>query len=137
MSFDRKQIGRIGLSMAIAYFTSKGYTVSIPMNDTQWYDLVIEKDGVFETVQCKGTETETKTVDLRSTGGTKGSVYDNVTHHKNLSYLFCVDKELSMWCIPMKDLLESGNKNTIVLRKELTANNQGFQTYKYLVDMRR
>jgi len=38
---NRKQIGRIGLSMAINYFTFKGYTVSIPMNDTQWYDLII------------------------------------------------------------------------------------------------
>ena len=47
---SRKQIGRIGLSMAINYFTIKGYTVSLPVNDTQWYDLIIEKDGIFETV---------------------------------------------------------------------------------------
>ena len=32
---ERKQIGRIGLSMAINYFTCQGYTVSLPMNDTQ------------------------------------------------------------------------------------------------------
>lgn len=31
---DRKSIGRIGLSMAINYFTVNGYTVSIPINDT-------------------------------------------------------------------------------------------------------
>ena len=43
----RKNIGRIGLSMAINYFTIKGYTVSIPMNDTQWYDIVVEKDGMY------------------------------------------------------------------------------------------
>ena len=55
---NRKQIGRIGLSMAINYFTCQGYTVSLPMNDTQWYDLVIEKDGIFKTVQCKATQTE-------------------------------------------------------------------------------
>ena len=48
---NKKQIGRIGLSMAINYFTLNGYTVSIPMNDTQWYDLIIEKNGHFETVQ--------------------------------------------------------------------------------------
>ena len=133
----RKQIGRIGLSMAIAYFTSEGYTISLPMNDTQWYDLVIEKDGIFEIVQCKGTETENDTISLRNTGGTKGIVYDNVINHKNLSYLFCINKELLMWCIPIEDLLKSGNKNTIVLRKNPTSNGQGFQTYKYLVDMRR
>lgn len=31
---SRKQTGRVGLSMAINYFTIKGYTVSLPMNDT-------------------------------------------------------------------------------------------------------
>lgn len=48
---NRKQIGRIGLSMAINYFICQGYTVSLPLNDTQWYDLIIEKDGVLKTVQ--------------------------------------------------------------------------------------
>lgn len=31
--------------MAINYFTINGYTVSLPLNDTQWYDLVVEKDA--------------------------------------------------------------------------------------------
>lgn len=31
---SRKQTGRIGLSMAINYFTVKGYTISLPINDT-------------------------------------------------------------------------------------------------------
>ena len=47
IEINRKNIGRIGLSMAINYFTCKGYTVSIQMNDTQWYDIVVEKDGIF------------------------------------------------------------------------------------------
>ncbi len=34
-----------GLGIAIAYFSVNGYTVSIPLNDTQDYDLVIEKSG--------------------------------------------------------------------------------------------
>lgn len=41
MNFDsNKEKGNSGLGMAIAYFTTKGYTVSIPLNDTQDYDLV-------------------------------------------------------------------------------------------------
>lgn len=44
------QLGRIGLSMAINYFTINGYTISLPLNDTQWYDLVVEKDGKFYSV---------------------------------------------------------------------------------------
>lgn len=130
---SRKQTGRIGLSMAINYFTIKGYTVSLPMNDTQWYDLIIEKDGIFETVQCKATETEESTIDFRSTGGTKGTEYDNIRNHKELDYIFCVNKDLNMWLIPVKDL--KGAQNRIRLRTAPNSNNQGFQTYIYRVSI--
>lgn len=128
--FDRKQTGRIGLSMAINYFTCKGYTISIPLNDTQWYDLIIEKDGKFETVQCKATQTQSDKIDFRSTGGTKGTSYDNLLNHSTLDWLFCVNKDLNMWLIPIKDITTT---KQITLRTEPTKNNQGFQTYKYLV----
>ena len=128
---NRKNIGRIGLSMAINYFTIHGYTISLPINDTQWYDLVIEKDGKFETVQCKATQTKNKTIDFRSTGGSNGGVYDNLLNHSKLDYLFCVDvTTMSMWLIPIKEIT---TKKQITLRTEPTANNQGFQTYKYQV----
>lgn len=130
----RKQTGRIGLSMAINYFTIQGYTVSLPMNDTQWYDLIIEKDGIFETVQCKATETEDDSIDFRSTGGTKGKEYDNIQNYRDkLTYIFCVNKDRNMWLIPIKDL--ASNKRSIRLRTEPNSNNQGFQTYKYRVSL--
>lgn len=130
----RKQTGRIGLSMAINYFTIQGYTVSLPMNDTQWYDLIIEKDGIFETVQCKATETEDDSIDFRSTGGTKGKEYDNIQNYRDkLTYIFCVNKDRNMWLIPIKDL--TANKRSIRLRTEPNSNNQGFQTYKYRVSL--
>ena len=61
---DRKELGRLGLSYAITYFTKQGYTISVPLNDTQWYDLIIECNGVFKTVQCKATATLDGTIDL-------------------------------------------------------------------------
>ena len=127
---SRKQIGRIGLTMAINYFTVNGYTISLPINDTQWYDLIIEKNGIFETVQCKATQTEDGIIDFRSTGETKGNVYDNLKNHSELDWLFCVDKNLNMWLFPVKELT---NKNRLTLRTEPTKNNQGFQTYKFQV----
>ena len=130
---NRKELGRIGLSMAINYFTLKGYTISIPMNDTQWYDLVVEKDSKFFTVQCKATATKDKTIDFRSTGGTNGGVYDNLLNHPELDFLFCVDNELNMWNIPIKDIINAENRKSIRLRLEPNANNQGFQTYQYRV----
>ena len=127
---NRKNIGRIGLSMAINYFTVQGYTVSIPMNDTQWYDIVVEKDGKFQTVQCKATSGDV--IDFRSTGGTNGGIYDNILNHSELDYLFCVNGELEMWLIPIKDITTT---RQVTLRKEPTKNNQGFQTYKYRVQI--
>ena len=127
---NRKQIGRIGLSMAINYFTIRGYTISLPINDTQWYDLIIEKNGIFQTVQCKATNTASKTIDFRSTGGTNGKVYDNILNHSELDWLFCVDNELNMWLIPIEEITTN---RQVTLRTERTENNQGFQTFKYRV----
>ena len=50
-----KEKGNSGLGMAIAYFSTNNYTVSIPLNDTQDYDLVIEKNNILKTVQVKAT----------------------------------------------------------------------------------
>ena len=50
-----KEKGNAGLAMAIAYFSTNGYTVSIPLNDTQDYDLVIEMDGNLSSVQVKAS----------------------------------------------------------------------------------
>ena len=118
--------------MAINYFTCQGYTVSLPINDTQWYDLVIEKDGIFSTVQCKATQTKNGIIDFRSTGGTAGKVYDNLLNHSELDYLFCVDGNFDMWLIPVNELT---TKRQISLRTQPNANNQGFQTYKYRVQI--
>ena len=119
--------------MAINYFTFQGYRISLLINDTQWYDLVVEKDGKFYTVQCKATQSESGDIDFRSTGGTNGGVYDNLLNHSELDYLFCVNKDLNMWLIPIKDIQQ--NRRSIRLRTEPNANNQGFQTYKYRVQI--
>ena len=59
-----KDRGRVGLSLAIAYFGSNGYTVSLPLNDTQWYDMIVEKSGIFQTVQCKFSSSENAEIEL-------------------------------------------------------------------------
>ena len=126
--------GRAGMAIAIAYFGANGYTVSIPLNDTQWYDLIVEKDGILNTVQCKATGSKDNEISLRSCGGTKGSTYDNMLNHP-VDYLFCLDKEQHMYVIPTKDLKDFGVVKTITLRTQKTVNGQGFQTYQYLVTL--
>ena len=56
MNFNtNKEKANFGLRMAIAYFSTNGYTVSIPLNDTQDYDLIVEKNGILQRVQVKAT----------------------------------------------------------------------------------
>ena len=129
-----KQKGNAGLSLGIAYFGANGYTISIPLNDTQWYDFIVEKDGIFSTVQCKFTASKDQAIDLRSTGGTKGSSYDNVKNHP-IDFLFCANQDGKMWVIPGEDLKKTSNIKSISLRTAPNSNNQGFNTYQYLVQI--
>ena len=114
---NNKEKGRAGMSMAIAYFGSNGYTVSIPLNDTQWYDLIVEKDGVFKTVQCKTTTTKDNTIYLRSCGGNNGMSYDNVLEHP-IDWLFCLDNTQQMYLIPVEDIRKSKNRKSITISEK-------------------
>lgn len=129
-----KDKGRAGMALGIAYFGANGYTVNIPLNDTQWYDFVIEKDGIFQTVQCKATGSSDNVISLRSTGGTSGGSYDNVLNHP-VDYLFCLDGEMHMYVIPVQDMKNFGVGKQITLRTQKSVNGQGFQTYQYMVSM--
>ena len=129
-----KDKGRAGMSFAIAYFGSNGYTVSVPLNDTQWYDLIIEKDGIFQTVQCKATGSQNNTISLRNCGGTKGKEYDNVLNH-NLDLLFCLNSKQELFVIPIQDLKQYNPRSQITLNTNKPLNNQGFPSYKYQVQL--
>lgn len=105
-----KEKGNTSLGMAIAYFTSQGYTVSIPLNDTQDYDLVVEKNNTIQTVQVKSSGCKTKNnhfqVALKSCGGTKGTTYKTFKETSvNLLFIFLAD--LSMYLIPANEIKNS------------------------------
>ena len=110
-----REKGNSGLGIAIAYFSTNGYTVSIPLNDTQDYDLVVEKENTFYSVQVKATGCKTKyknyQVALKSCGGTKGLKYKTVIE-TNVDLLFIVTAEGEMYLIPKKNIK---NYSTITL----------------------
>ena len=49
------QQGTVGLGLAIAHFISTGNTISLPLNDNQDYDLIVDIDGVLKKIQVKTT----------------------------------------------------------------------------------
>jgi hypothetical protein len=50
---NTKKQGDVGLGQAIAWFTRNSYTVSIPLTDSQDYDLIVDKDNKLYKVQVK------------------------------------------------------------------------------------
>lgn len=50
---DNRYKGNLAVANAITHYVTTGYTVSIPLADTAKYDLVVERDGVFQAIQCK------------------------------------------------------------------------------------
>lgn len=58
----------------IAYFTALGYTVAIPLTDSQKYDLIVENEGNIYRVQVKTTTQSLNgvpVVQLKTSGGNK------------------------------------------------------------------
>lgn len=118
MEYTNKHIGNASLGTAIGYFTNMGYTVSIPLTDTQDYDLVVDIDNVLRKVQVKGTVFKTKygiyQVSLKSSGGTKGKIYKTIrATDVDLTFIACEDGK--MYLIPKKNVK---NSSTINLGKE-------------------
>ena len=116
MNFStNKEKGNTSLGIAIAYFSSNGYTVSIPLNDTQDYDLIIDKNDVLSKIQVKSTSCKTKygvyQVALKSCGGTKGKTYKTLIN-TNIDKLFIVTDKLDMYLIPINFIQ---NKSTLNL----------------------
>jgi hypothetical protein len=52
---NTREQGDIGVAQAIYWYTLNGFKVSIPNTESTRYDLIIEKDGKFQRVQCKTT----------------------------------------------------------------------------------
>ena len=89
--------------MAIAYFSTNGYVVSIPLNDTQDYDLVVEKDKILQRVQVKATGCIGKggnyQVALKSCGGTRGTTYKTILE-TNIDLVFILTAKKEIYLIP-------------------------------------
>ncbi len=128
--------GNIALGKAIAYFTEQEYTVSIPLNDSQYYDLIVEKDGVLQTVQVKYTSSIKPSgaykCKLRTVSGTSRQVIYTVKD-TYVTLLFCYCANGDMFLIPTKDF---DNQSEIALSRNraVNANKETLDTSKYVIN---
>lgn len=104
---NTKQKGNIAVGLAIAYYTSEGYTISIPLNDSQDYDLVVDIDGFLNKIQVKYTSEKADSgyykVGLRSISGSSKLSYKTVPD-TDIDYLFIVTANKEQYIIPLLDI---------------------------------
>lgn len=104
--------GNIGLGQAISYYMSQGYMVAIPINDTQPYDLIVDRfDGTgLKRVSVKTTRTKNRgkyLVDLRSSGGNKSRYINKDFDKSSCDIVFVYTIEDNIWEFPCEEINNS------------------------------
>lgn len=111
---NTKQQGNIGIAHAMLYFSKQGYVVSVPMNDSQDYDLVVDIENTLHKVQVKTTSQVSSygipIVSVKSSGGTSGSIYGNVAT-SSATYLYVLHSNGDSWFIPVSNDLPKSTIN--------------------------
>jgi hypothetical protein len=95
---NSKVKGTVGVGHAISYFTRMGVVVSIPLNDSQPYDLVIDLNGSLKRVQVKTTTSDT--VALRTMCGNQSFHTTKHFEHTTSDFLYAMMDTGESWLIP-------------------------------------
>jgi len=102
---NKKKQGDVGMGIAIGWFAANGYTVSIPLTDSQDYDLIVDDCINIKRVQVKTTRYKQPSgnyeVALRTSGGNRSGIgkvklFDS---SKN-DLLFVVTEDERLYLIP-------------------------------------
>lgn len=100
--------GNMGLGKAIEYFTSQGYPVCLPLNDTQKYDLIVDMHGFLYRVQVKTSRRRASQsaylFTLCNTGGSSGKHKMRPFSKRECDLLFLYDADDRTFLVPTRML---------------------------------
>ncbi len=114
-AINSKKQGDIGMCYAIAYFSKLGYTISIPITDSQDYDLIIDNGIKLLKVQVKTTKFKrynSYQVALKTSGGNKSQNNIKTFDFNSSDLLFILVDNGDMYCIPTSTI---SNKHSLNL----------------------
>lgn len=114
--------GNMGLGKAIDYFTSHGYPVALPLNDTQKYDLIVDMNGL-QRISVKTSRYSPKgdnitfEVGLKNSGGASGKGVIRNFVNTSCDFVFIYTADESLYLIPA---IEITSKSTITVGNKWT-----------------
>lgn len=113
---NTKKQGDAGLGAAISYFTLYGYTVSIPLTDSQDYDLIVDIGNSLYRVQVKTTTYKIRdvySVSLTIKGGNRTSIGSKIKKldDTKVDAIFILTGSQDKYFIPLKDIEARSNIN--------------------------
>lgn len=101
--------GNVGVAYAIAYYSKLGYTISIPLTDTQDYDLVVDTGNTLLKVQVKTTtykkENGIYQLNLKVNGGNRSGIGKTKTFDQNnCDLVFAMTEQFDFYSIPKSEI---------------------------------
>lgn len=116
---NTKQFGNIAIGKAINYFLSQGHVVSLPVNDSQSYDLVVDFNDKLNKIQVKMTSQKSEygifLVDLRNTGGNRSRNTAKNFDTNSCDYVFACTADDQLFLIPSNKC----NKHSVALGEKV------------------
>ena len=122
---NSKRKGSLAIAEAIVFFVNNNYSVFIPVSDCDKYDLVVDREGILNRVQCKYSNDIGPgggyIVDLRTFGGYREKTYH--TKYKDgdfdLLFIYCGNK--TRYLIPAEKVQK---------RSQIMIGNKSWNEYK-------
>lgn len=110
-----KKQGDIGMCYAIAYYSKMGWTISIPITDSQDYDLIVDTGSSLLKVQVKTTgqtaPSGVSVVSLRTNGGNKSGNTSKNFDQNQCDLLFIMTDRAEFFSIPRNEITAVSSLN--------------------------
>ena len=111
---NTKKQGDLGLGKAIGWLCSKGFTVSLPLTDSQDYDLIVDISDKLCRVQVKTTSyfrDGAFNINLSVKGGNRSYNTIKQFDKTKVEYVFAVTSNDDMYFIPSEVITAKSNMN--------------------------
>jgi hypothetical protein len=116
-----KDKGNIALGNCIQYLANNGFTVLIPLNDAQDYDLAFDNADKICTIQCKYTSQKYSSGNyffklyVRGHKNKDGVSYEKYPDYDKIDYYFVTTGDNKSYLIPTNEI--SHNKTYTINKK--------------------